>query len=165
MFKKHLMSRGFNPDEYHCWFSEDTLTVPLYCPNTGKFLGEQSYKPTSKRKYSTHSTTYAFWGWETVPENYSGICFITESVFKAVALHNIGFVSIAALGVNLPKGVKDLLPNKNSVKYFLIGDNDVQGKRESKRFNGFELVSPIDLDEMTDKDKLDFIRSNLEYFK
>lgn len=165
MFKEHLISRGFNPDEYHCWVSKDTLTVPLYCPNTGKFLGGQSYKPTSKRKYITHSTTYAFWGWETVPDEYSGICFITESVFKAVALHNIGFVSIAALGVNLPKHVKDLLPNKDTVKYFLIGDNDVQGKKESKKFNGFELVSPIDLDEMSETGRLEFIRGNSEYFK
>ncbi|HGT7382613.1 TPA: toprim domain-containing protein [Escherichia coli] len=86
-------------------------------------------------------------GLEYLPE--SGVVFVTESIFKAVALMNCGFNAVSALGSNISTDLRQqmsLLP----YDWVCAGDNDKAGLKFSKTFTrGF--VSN-DLDELCEEE-------------
>lgn len=74
--RQHLLSRGFDPDKYHCWLSENQMTVPLYSFDRA-MRGLQVYTPKAPKKDSNPKAcryfTRAFgnkqlvWGTEIIP--------------------------------------------------------------------------------------------------
>lgn len=165
---KHLLSRNYDPSRYVNQvldFDDSVLTV--YLTNlAGQFCGFQQYRPLVKEKRVNHATearyfTYsqrgvnACWGLETLDPNKRDL-FIVEGIFKASALHMLGYNALALL-TSHPKPMRSWL---HTLNYNLIGigDNDNAGKGMIKiARKGFQ--SEVDLDEMDLESLEQLIRS------
>ncbi|QYW05039.1 hypothetical protein pEaSNUABM21_00025 [Erwinia phage pEa_SNUABM_21] len=92
------------------------------------------------------------WCGERKLDLYGPTVFLTESVFKACALHRLGLNAWSVLGSN----VSDYLYHQLSLlnlHFVCLGDADKAGEEFSQTF-GRGAVS-ADLDEMTDEQLLD----------
>lgn len=155
---KHLLSRNYDPSRYVNQvldFEDDVLTV--YLTNLcGQFVGYQQYRPTvefkrlnlpNEARYFTYSPrqTTACWGLETLDPSKKDL-YLVEGIFKASALHCLGFNALALLTSN-PKPMKSWL---HTLPYNLIGigDNDKAG-RGMMNIAGKGFQSEKDLDEHT----------------
>lgn len=157
----HLASRGYDVNQYHTtWLTEDSATMPLY-DFAGKLKGYQTYKPDAPKvhqRVNPHDAKYftrmmghgqCVWGLDRDlvkhPENIT-VVFLTESIFKATALHRVGFNAWSVLGSDVSKQLRQqllLLP----YRFVCAGDDDKAGLKFSRTFNhGF--VSH-DLDELS----------------
>ena len=85
--------------------------------------------------------------------------YITEGIFKAAKLHNLGYNSIAVL-TSSPKRLRPwLYIMKQTWNLIAIGDNDKAGKGLIDMIGkGFQ--SPIDIDEMINYDVIKMIEEN-----
>lgn len=157
---RHLSSRCYDVDRYPTqWITPTQLTVPLFGFN-GKLLGYQRYtrdapkqtdNPTEARYFTRmyeHGQS-AVWGTECPISMISGqrpTVFLTESVFKASAMHRAGYHAWAILGSCITPMLRQqllLLP----YRYVCAGDDDPAGIKFSRTFrHGF--VSH-DLDELS----------------
>lgn len=155
---KHLLSRNYDPSRYvNQVLDLDNSVLTVYLTNlAGQFNGYQQYRPLVKEKRVNHPSearyfTYsqrgvnACWGLETLnPRNKD--LYLVEGIFKASALHMLGYNAIALLTSN-PKPMKSWL---HTLPYNLIGigDNDNAGKGMAK-IAGKGFQSDKDLDEYT----------------
>lgn len=153
--KEHLLSRGFDSNKYVCWLNEPVMTLPLW-DFSGKLVGYQTYNPSAPKvqgtdplevKYYTYSTKQTVWGLETLTREEARV-FLTESVFKAVALHNFGLPALSVCGSKVSKPLMQELELQNFL-LVPVGDNDKAGEEFSRSFSHEGLVSPRDLDEMS----------------
>lgn len=154
LLKAHLLSRGFDADRLRVVLGSGVATFYLWGFD-GRLRGYQHYKPHAEKncknpkdaRYFTRTTRPCLWGLEYLPR--SGTVFVTESIFKAVALMNCGFNAVSALGSNIPADLRQqmsLLP----YEWVCAGDNDKAGLKFSKTFTrGF--VSN-DLDELCEEE-------------
>lgn len=152
--REHLLSRYFDPDRYDHWLTDDRLTVPLYdfghamrgflqytpaAPKKGPYLPDLKYFPLCP--YPGHQF---LWGLD-YPVRGSTV-FLTESIFKAAALHSIGANAWSVNGSNIHEQLRqqlDLLP----YRFICCGDQDKPGMKFALNFrHGY--VGP-DLDEQT----------------
>ncbi|QZE59939.1 hypothetical protein pEaSNUABM35_00022 [Erwinia phage pEa_SNUABM_35] len=78
--------------------------------------------------------------------------FLTESVFKACALHRLGLNAWSVLGSNVSEYLYHQL-RLLGLRFVCLGDNDKAGQEFSQTF-GLGAVSN-DLDEMPDEQLLD----------
>lgn len=97
---------------YHVHIDEDDRTATFLLFNlSGQICGYQRYRPDASKvknndpqlsRYYTYrpSIGIGVWGLETI--NYSSVLFLTEGIFDAVRLHNLGYSAIATLS-NDPK--------------------------------------------------------------
>lgn len=155
---KHLLRRNYDPTRYvnqvldH---NESVLTVYLTNLN-GKFVGFQQYRPNvelkrlnlpTEARYFTYCQrqTTACWGVETLDPSKKDL-FIVEGIFKASALHMLGYNALALLTSN-PVPMKSWLHTMN-YNLIGIGDNDKAGKGMVK-IAGQGFQSELDLDEYT----------------
>lgn len=160
---KHLLSRNYDPTRYvNQVLDMDNSVLTVYLTNlSGQFSGFQQYRPLvdSKRlndareaRYFTYSQrgVNACWGLETLDPNKQDL-FLVEGIFKASALHMLGYNALALLTAN-PKPMKSWL---HTLHHNLvgIGDGDSAG-RYMARIAGQGFQSDIDLDEM-DLESLD----------
>lgn len=153
---KHLLSRNYDPTLYvNQVLDLDKCILTVYLSNlTGKFVGFQQYNPLAIEKkvnnakegryftYSPRQTT-ACWGLETLDPSKKDV-YLVEGIFKASALHMLGYNALALLTSN-PKGMKSWL---HTLPYNLIGigDNDKAGLG-MLRIAGKGFQSEKDLDE------------------
>lgn len=156
-----LAKRGFDPSNYRCWVSEEdsSMTVPLYSFD-GRWVGYQKYSPLLSKKeryggrYHTWTSEQAIWGTEYIDADYEGVVFLTEAVFRSVALHRIGIPSMSLLGSSCSKKMLYDLKNHPKYKFVWIGDppkNGVDaGRIMVNKLGGWQ--SPKDLDEMTNEE-------------
>lgn len=169
---KHLLTRNYDPTRYvNQVLDMDEAVLTVYLTNlSGQFSGFQQYRPTveSKRlndprdaRYFTYSQrgVNACWGLETLDRRKKDL-FLVEGIFKASALHMLGYNALALLTAN-PKPMKSWL---HTLPYNLIGigDNDKAGKGMI-RIAGKGFQSELDLDEynLTDlKQLIDHWREN-----
>lgn len=153
---KHLLQRNYDPTRYVNQvldLENNVLTVML--PNlAGQFVGFQQYRPEVKEKRTNHPNearyfTYsqrgvtACWGLEVLDPNKPDL-FLVEGIFKASALHMLGYNALALLTAN-PKPMKSWL---RTLRHNLvgIGDGDDAG-RYMPRIAGQGFQSELDLDE------------------
>lgn len=165
---KHLLSRNYDPSRYVNQvldLYDSVLTV--YLTNlSGQLSGFQQYRPLVKEKRVNHPSqaryfTYsqrgvnACWGLETLDPLKKDL-YIVEGIFKASALHMLGYNALALLTSN-PKPMKSWLHTLNH-NLIGIGDNDKAGKGMVK-IAGKGFQSELDLDEYT-LTELDLIINN-----
>lgn len=151
----HLLTRNYRHDvhPYRQWIdeSEGVVTFPLYRFD-GMLAGYQTYRPGAPKQHSNPKMARYFtrahgrqllWGTD-LPLN-DGPIWITESIFKSAAVHNVGGNSWALLGSTFSAGLRRqlaMLP----YDFRVIGDNDAAGESLVKSF-GKGFVAP-DLDEL-----------------
>lgn len=153
---KHLLTRNYDPTRYvNQVLDMDEAVLTVYLTNlSGEFSGFQQYRPTveSKRlndpresRYFTYSQrgVNACWGLETLDPLKRDL-YLVEGIFKASALHMIGYNALALLTAN-PKPMKSWLHTLNH-NLIGIGDNDKAGKG-MVNIAGKGFQSELDLDE------------------
>lgn len=156
---EHLATRGYDVNRYQTqWVSDDRLVVPLF-DFDGKLKGYQTYIKDAPKdhdnplmmKYFTRmrGNGQLVWGTEVPLHHEPGkpiVVFITESVFKACALHKAGFNAWSILGSDISKSLRHqllLMP----YKFVCCGDDDKAGEKFSRTFkHGF---TSKDLDELS----------------
>lgn len=141
--ESHLRSRDVDLSKTRVIMDkENNLAVFLLFNLSGQLVGYQQYNPKGtktgndsrdrdKAKYWTYITkhpekTIGVWGLETVFDNQDFL-FVTEGIFDAVKLHNIGMPAIAVLG-NHPKMLKPWFAAMNK-KVIAVADNDDAGNK------------------------------------
>lgn len=110
--REHLKNRHVCVSRYSIHIDEVNRTATFLLFNlSGQICGYQRYRPDANKTKSNDprlSRYYTFrpsigigvFGLETI--SYSRTVFVTEGIFDAVRLHNLGFTAIAALS-NDPK--------------------------------------------------------------
>lgn len=179
--KDHLIGRGMEVDRYRVSFDpvEEHISFLLF-NLSGQVVGFQKYRPgmdqKKKRNDETHGRYFTYtqknktsdgtaaldgiWGFEAIdmpvyPTDKP--LYIVEGVFKAAALHRLGYDSLAVL-TSHPKRLRTWLRIvKEHRPVIAIGDPDEGGKK-LVRFVGAGSVSPKDLDEMSDNDIHEFLK-------
>lgn len=165
---RHLLRRNYDPTRYmhqHLDHEDSVLTV-LLCNLSGRFVGFQQYRANvtskhancpSEARYFTYSPrgVTACWGIETLDPSKKDL-FIVEGIFKASALHMLGYNALAVLTSN-PKPMKSWLHTMN-YNLIGIGDSDKAGKY-IPRIAGKGFQSDLDLDEYTLEELDKLIRS------
>lgn len=166
---QHLKDRGMNPSLYQVHYDNEQNIVTFYLYNfSGIIVGYQQYRPDKVEKkvndpkegrYFTYLPRQVdgLFGLEVLNPTIKTI-YIVEGIFKAAVLHRLGYNAIAVL-TSSPKRLKTLFRIlKQTYTLIAIGDNDNGGsllinsvKKGSK--------SPKDLDEMSDKDIINFINT------
>jgi hypothetical protein len=84
---------------------------------------------------------------------FEGPWFVFEGIFKAAKAHSLGYNAIAVLSNN-PKRMKPWFRILRQTRDLIgIGDNDTAGQKLVNCV-GAGRCSPIDFDEMSDKDAM-----------
>ena len=152
---RHLLSRHYDPTRYVNQvldFDNEVLTV--YLPNLcGQLVGFQQYRPNVLEKRTNHPSdaryfTYsqrgvtACWGLEVLDPNKKDL-YLVEGIFKASALHMLGYNALALL-TSSAKPMKSWLHTLNH-NLIGIGDNDKAGDGIIRiAGKGFKLEKDID---------------------
>lgn len=157
--KEYLKSRKIDYERYRCWINEEEgcITFPLY-DFGGRMVGKQSHRPflDKKFRYDTHTKGHAMWGLDTVPEGYVGNIYLTESITRSIYLHRMGLQSTSILGSTLNKEFLKMILNHPHYNFVWVGDPDQGGKKLVNKFGDYGLTSPVDVDNMTDMELIDF---------
>jgi phage/plasmid primase-like uncharacterized protein len=166
--ESHLRSRDIDFEKTRVILDkESNVAVFLLFNLSGQLVGYQQYNPKGtktgndsrdrdKAKYWTYITkhpekTIGVWGLETVLDTHDFV-FVTEGIFDAVKLHNIGMPAIAVLA-NHPKMLKPWFAAMNK-KVIVVADNDEAGnKLKSVASTSISAPKPYkDLGEMPQKE-------------
>jgi len=169
--RNHLISRGMDPSRYPISYDpeEGIITFLLFNYNGG-IVGYQQYRPdqASKQKKNDPKTGRYF---TYLPKDTDGVfgldvldhtdrtIYIVEGVFKAAVLHRLGFNALAVL-TSTPKRLKPWFRIlRQTWNLVAIGDNDDAGRKLVNIVKrGFQ--SPQDLDEMSDEEILELLKTN-----
>lgn len=163
---EHLLDRHLQPWNYPgLGVDAGVVSFPLY-DFSGKRVGYQDYRPFAERncrnvreaRYFTYLPrgvngyfgTESFLGARMQPD---WNVYVVEGVFKAAALHSLGFPALALMGSETARHKQqlDLLP----YKFVAVGDNDDAGRKFARNLGG--VTSPCDLDEMNPNELLNFV--------
>lgn len=133
----HLHSRHLNPALYRVSVDEAEAVATFLLFNlSGQVVGYQQYRPGAPKtmsndprngRYFTYVTKnmLGVWGLETY--NFrNDYLFVTEGVFDACRLHNLGLPAVAVLSNN-PKGLANFLFTVPR-RVVVVADNDPAGK-------------------------------------
>lgn len=165
--KKHLLERYLNPDLYTVSWDDETATFALW-NLSGQWVGYQQYRPFAPKSFPNDpkqgryftwaKNKTAVWGLETWAFK-KDVLFVTEGVFDACRLHNVGLPAVAVL-TNDPK---QLRPWLNSLGRFTVAvcDDDAAGRKLGNLCDMF--LTPCengDLGDMTDAQVSDFVKKN-----
>jgi hypothetical protein len=121
-------------------FSGKQTGYCVYTPNAPKKASNKEYG-----KYYTYITPgeMGVFGLESI--EFSETIILVGGVFKATALHMLGYTALHVSSVS-PRILRAQLSLLNR-PYFAIGDNDAEGAQFARRWGGFQ--SPVDVDEMS----------------
>jgi len=156
--KEHLDGRYFDPDLYNCSWDEEVMSV--ICFNlAGQLCGFQNYRRGAPKqqsndpkesRYFTYRPkhTLVSFGLETLSYR-DDVVFLTEGLFDACRLHNLGLPAIATLS-NDPKMLSSWLRTLLQTKV-AVCDGDKAGKKLAK-LGDYVITMPeeTDLGDMTD---------------
>lgn len=108
-----------------------------------------------KRVVTSHGHSEASsWCGEQKLDLYGSTVFLTESVFKACAVHRLGLNAWSVLGSNVSEGLYWQL-RALGLRFVCLGDEDKAGYEFSRTF-GLGTTSK-DLDEMPDQELSDLL--------
>lgn len=163
---KHLLSRHYDPARYPTqWITDSTLSIPLH-DFSGALRGIQIYTPDNPKKhpnpkccryFSRSFSKQVVWGRELPVK--TGVIFLTESVFKSAALHELGVDSWSINGSNIEKTLLHQL-RVLPYQFIPIGDEDKAGRAFSRYFSVGGCLD--DLDERTPEELKGFLNSLLD---
>ena len=156
---------------------EDRSATFLLFNLSGKLVGYQVYKPDKDKTRSNDPRDGRYFSYASKEDktNYlspfglesldlrDDILFVTEGIFKAIALHNVGYPAIATL-TNNPKGLKNFLYILSKTRRIIVlGDNDEGGS--ATRSMGYEFVLPParvkDIDELSEGEIKEWLKNIL----
>lgn len=155
--KEHLKRRHLNL-ELHCPVLDEELGIAtFYCWNlSGQLVGYQQYNPLGDKKifnnrfegkYYTYRNknqpTVVVWGVESLYQS-DGVVYLTEGIFDACRMTNVGQSALATLANNPPADYKNWLRMLNR-PVVAVCDNDVAGRKLAK-FGDYVEVVPDDKD-------------------
>ena len=169
---QHLFSRYFNLDLHRTLLDEELGVASFLLYNlSGQLVGYQQYNPLGDKKvfnsklggkYYTYrkQPTVCVWGVESLYQS-SGPIFLTEGVFDACRMTNVGQTALATLANNPPKDYKNWL-EMLCRPVVAVCDNDAAGRKLAK-FGDYVEVVPEgkDLGEAPD----DYVRYLLEKYR
>ena len=166
--KAHLLERGLDPDLYTVSWDEETACFALW-NLSGQWVGYQQYRPFAPktcrndpregRYFTWAKNRLAVWGLETWHFRQD-VLFVTEGVFDACKLHNLGLPAVAVLA-NDPKSLRPWLGSLARLTV-AVCDDDAAGAKLG-RLCRVSLTSQggKDLGDMTQQQVVDFLRENL----
>lgn len=166
--KAHLESRGVELNRYNLFLDEHDYKMTTLLHNfKGDMVGYHVYNPLTTQKkvnnakegrYFTYKPkeTLAVFGLEQLDFSQRRV-YVVEGFFKATALHSLNRNALAVLTAT-PKPMKNqfLLLECMGFELYAVGDNDHAGQKLVNCV-GKGSLSPKDLDEMTTKERLEFI--------
>lgn len=166
--KAHLLARGLNPDHYTVSWDDETAAFALW-NLSGQWVGYQQYRPGAPKSVSNDPKmgryfTYAknrtaVWGLETYHWR-NDVLLVTEGVFDACKLHNLGLPAVAVL-TNNPVSLR---PWMSSLPRHTVAvcDDDAAGRALGKLCDrALSCPSGQDLGDMTQQQVLEFVEENL----
>jgi len=169
--EKHLKERGLNPHHYTVSWDDETAAFALW-NLSGQWVGYQQYRPFAPktvgndpklgRYYTYAKNRLAVWGLETFHWR-DDVLFVTEGVFDACKLHNLGFPAVAVL-CNNPLVLKPWLSCLPRVTV-VVCDDDAAGHKLGK-LGQLSLTCPngLDLGDMTQTQVFDFLKESVPQF-
>lgn len=156
----HLHSRHLNTSLYNMHVDSEENVVTFFLFNlSGQVVGYQQYRPGASKeqnndprngRYYTYVTpnTLGVWGLETFLYK-TDVLFVTEGVFDACRLHNLGLPAVAVLSNN-PKGLANWLWSL-ARWVVVVADNDKAGLTLTKYGNDVLVCdSEKDLGDVSD---------------
>jgi len=148
--KAHLLSRHLNLDLHRPVLDERAGVASFYCWNlSGQLVGYQQYNPTGYKKvfnskdkgrYYTYRKlpTVCMWGVESLYQS-DGVVFLTEGVFDAARMTNLGQSALASLCNSPPADYKNWLEALGR-KVVGVVDNDKAGLKLGEFADYVEVV-------------------------
>jgi hypothetical protein len=148
--KEHLRQRNLNLELHQPVLDEELGIATFYCWNlSGQLVGYQQYNPNGDKKifnsklggkYYTYrkQPTVCVWGTESLYQS-DGVVYLTEGVFDAARMTNLGQSALASLANNPPKDYKNWLRMLNR-PVVAVCDNDVAGRKLAKFGDYVEVV-------------------------
>lgn len=137
--RSHLLSRHLDLELHKPILSEEDYVCTFMLYNLSEQLvGYQQYNPLgnkkifnskSEGKYYTYKKlpTVAVWGVETLFAYREGPVFVTEGVFDAARMTEVGCAALATLCNNPPRDYRNWLMMLNR-PIVVVADNDPAGK-------------------------------------
>jgi hypothetical protein len=180
----HLRSRGVDPDKSTVLLDKENGIATFLLYNlSGQLVGYQRYNPRGDKKDHSNSlmakyynyviklskdgkgtSAIAVWGLEDIDMS-SPYLFVTEGIFDAVKLKNMGISAIAVLSNN-PIHLKPWLMALQK-KIIAVLDHDDSGSK-LKSIADFHITTPEpykDLGEMPDEEVVKFMTPIIDKFK
>jgi hypothetical protein len=166
--QSHLKERHLNVTLYP-WSHDGYVASFLLFNLSGQLVGYHNYRPFAAKnqkndpktsRYYTYITNKALSPWGLESYNWrNDVLFLTEGIFDACRLHNLGLPAIATLS-NDPKKLASwlrIIPRRK----IAICDNDRAGQELAKFADTpVYLTGTKDLGELTDKEVEDVIRTS-----
>ena len=140
--KEHLKRRHLDLALHRPVLDEEERVVTFYLWNlSGELVGFQQYRPEGEKKpqnnpkqgkYFTHRSkpTVTVWGVESLHLT-PHVVFLTEGVFDAARLTELGYSALAVLSNTTGHDLKNWLGMLNR-KVVAVCDNDAAGKKLAK---------------------------------
>ena len=159
----NLLERKLDTKLHHVWIDEENnlAIFPLFNLN-GQLVGYQQYNPNADKlaknnpkegRYFTllKDKKVGVWGLESW--KLSNTLFITEGIFDACRITNLGYSAIALCSNDPSLQLKNwLYIIKQSRPVISICDNDIAGNKMKKLGHEFHQITEYkDLGEATDK--------------
>lgn len=169
--KKHLTERYLNPDLYTVSWDDETACFALW-NLSGQWVGYQQYRPFAPktarndpregRYFTWAKDRLAVWGLESW-DFRKDVLFVTEGVFDACRLHNLGLPAVAVLA-NDPKRLRPWLGSlaRHTVA---VCDDDAAGAKLGRLCDQAVTTSAgKDLGDMTPTQVFDFVGENFPHY-
>jgi hypothetical protein len=176
---KHLLSRGIDPEKTRVIIDEETEDTYFYLYNlSGQIVGYQKYNPNYLKqsnlddprmaKYFTWVSDeglgkkIAVWGLESFDVMNDKYVFITEGVFDAARIQEVGYPALAVLCNDPSDSLKSWLETLIQKK-IVIYDNDKAG-RKLMSVGDFSYSVPTgkDINDLSPEDARVFLQECLE---
>lgn len=148
--REHLIERHINLELHRPVLCNKLNIASFYCWSlSGKLVGYQQYNPGGNKrifnsklggKYYTYrkQPTVCVWGTESLSQS-DGVVYLTEGIFDAARMTNLGQSAIAVLANNPPKDYKNWLKLLNR-PVVVVCDNDSAGMKLAKFGDHVEVV-------------------------
>jgi hypothetical protein len=148
----HLHQRHLNLELHRPFLDEELNIATFYCWNlSGQLVGYQQYNPSGSKKifndklsgkYYTYRNknhqTVSVWGTESLYQS-DGVVYLTEGIFDAARMTNLGQSALAAMANNPPRDYKNWLQLLNR-PVVAVCDNDAAGRKLAKFGDYVEVV-------------------------
>lgn len=166
----HLLSRHLNLELHRPVLDQENLVATFYLWNlSGALVGYQQYRPLGEKKafndpksgkYFTYKKqpTLAVWGVESLRLR-SDVVFLTEGVFDACRVTELGYPALAALSNNPSKDLKNWLMCLNR-KVVVVADNDKAGRDLAKFGHVAVFTEEKDLGESSEEEVKELVYNN-----
>lgn len=147
---QHLKNRHLNLELHRPVLDYEHNVCTFYCWNlSGQLVGYQQYNPNGDKKifnsklggkYYTYrkQPTVVVWGVESLYQS-DGVVYLTEGIFDAARMTNLGQSALASLANNPPRDYRNWLQLLNR-PVVAVCDNDAAGKKLAKFGDYVEVV-------------------------